>query len=115
MSKLKELELVAYERADNSDPKLKRRRKLLDKLQEQMQLAEDSSYQPMTKKWVTDTDGERKRVEVPKRLKQWWGKDANGNIVLTIRYGSRLRLFQRSGLLNYSCRSEATSFFVPSS
>ena len=89
MTKLNALNLVAFERPNNSDPKLKRRRKLLDKLNEQMRLAEDSSYQPTRMKWVTDTDGERKRVEVPKRVKQWWGKDANGNTVLTIRYGSK--------------------------
>lgn len=89
MTKLNALNLIAFERPNNSDPKLKRRRKLLDKLNEQMKLAEDSSYQPTTMKWVTDTDGERKRVEVPKRVKQWWGKDANGNTVLTVRYGSK--------------------------
>jgi len=89
MTKLNALNLVAFERPNNSDPKPKRRRKLLDKLNEQMKLAEDSSYQPTTMKWVTDADGERKRIEVPKRVKQWWGKDANGNTVLTIRYGSK--------------------------
>ena len=89
MTKLNALNLVAFERPNNSDPKLKRRRKLLDKLNEKMLLAEDSSYQPTTKKWVTDADGERKRVDVPKRVKRWWGKDANGNTVLTIRYGSK--------------------------
>ena len=73
MTKLKELVLVSYERPNNSDPKLKRRRKLLDKLQEQMRLAEDSTYQPTTNKWVTDTYGERKRLEVPKRVKRWQG------------------------------------------
>jgi len=62
---------------------------LLEKLNEQLRIAEDSSYQPTTKKWVTDADGERKRVDVAKRVKQWWGKDATGNTVLTVRYGSR--------------------------
>lgn len=89
MSKINALNLIAFERANSSDPTLKRRRKLLDKLSEQMKLAEDSAYQPTTIKWVTDADGERKRVEVPKRVKQWWGEDANGNTVLTVRYGSK--------------------------
>ncbi|MBN36588.1 MAG: hypothetical protein CMM46_17780 [Rhodospirillaceae bacterium] len=89
MTKLNALNLVAYERTNNSDPKLQRRRKLLTKLQEQVKLAEDSAYQPMTKKWVMDADGERKRVDVPKRVKQWWGRDANGDTVLTVRYGSK--------------------------
>jgi hypothetical protein len=89
MSKLNSLHLVAYERPSNNNPTLKRRQKLLDKLSEQLRIAEDSSYQPTTLKWVTDAEGERKRVEVPKRVKQWWGKDANGNTVLTVRYGSK--------------------------
>lgn len=74
MNKLNALNLVAYERAVSNDPKLQRRRKLLTKLQEQMKLAEDNAFKPMTKKWITDADGERKRVDVPKRVKRWWGR-----------------------------------------
>jgi hypothetical protein len=90
MSKINGLQLVAYERANSTDPKLKRRRKLLDKLTEQQRIAEDNRYQPTAQKWVDGVDGERKRIEVPKRVKRWWGKDANGNTVLTVRYGSKL-------------------------
>ena len=88
MSKLNSLNLIAYERPSNN-PTFKRRQKLIDKLNEQIRLAEDDGYQPTTLKWVTDADGERKRVEVPKRVKKWWGKDASGNNVLTVRYGSK--------------------------
>ena len=52
MAVLKELNLVAYERPNNSDPIINRRRKLLDKLAEQILLAEDASYQPTAYKWV---------------------------------------------------------------
>jgi hypothetical protein len=31
----------------------------------------------------------QKRIEVPKRIKRWWGVDAKGNNVLTVRYGSK--------------------------
>jgi len=89
MSKLNALNLVAYERPSNNNPTLKRRHKLVDKLNEQLRIAEDTDYQPTTLKWVTDADGERKRVEVPKRVKKWWGTDANGDTVLTVRYGSK--------------------------
>jgi hypothetical protein len=89
MAGLKELKLVAYERANNSDPIHMRRRKLLEKLAEQMRLAEDSGYQPTAYKWVEGEGGVRQRVRVPKRVKRWWGKDARGNWVLTIRYGSK--------------------------
>lgn len=89
MSKLNGLNLIAYERSSSNDPKLKRRRKLLEKLTEQQRIAEDSSYEPTAFKWVDGEDGERKRIEVRKRVKQWWGKDASGNTVLTVRYGSK--------------------------
>lgn len=89
MTAMKELNLVAYERPNNSDPVTKRRRKLLDKLTEQMRLAEDASYQPTAYKWVDGEGGERQRVQVAKRVKRWWGKDAKGNTVLTVRYGSK--------------------------
>jgi hypothetical protein len=69
MSKLNALNLVAYERPSNNNPTLKRRHKLVDKLNEQLRIAEDTDYQPTTLKWVTDADGERKRVEVPKLVK----------------------------------------------
>jgi len=89
MSKFNSLNLGAYERPSNNNPTLKRRQKLLDKLNKQLRIAEDSSYQPTILKWVADAEGERKRVEVPKRVKRWWGKDVNGNTVLTMRYGSK--------------------------
>ena len=89
MAVLKELNLVAYERPNNSDPIINRRRKLLDKLAEQILLAEDASYQPTAYKWVEGEGGERQRVQVAKRVKRWWGKDASGNTVLTVRYGSK--------------------------
>jgi hypothetical protein len=90
MSKLNTLNLITYVRQNNKDPKLKRRSKLIEKLKEQILLAKDSTYSPTTRKWIIDDSGERKRVEVAKRIKQWWDKDANGNTVLTVRYGSKL-------------------------
>ena len=69
MSKLNGLNLIAYERVSSNNPKLKRCCKLLDKLAEQQRIAEDSSYQPAAFKWVDGEGGERKRVEVPKRVK----------------------------------------------
>jgi hypothetical protein len=90
MSKLNTLNLITYVRQNNKDPKLKRRSKLIEKLNEQILLAKDSTYSPTTRKWIIDDSGERKRVVVAKRIKQWWDKDANGNTVLTVRYGSKL-------------------------
>ncbi len=68
MSKLNSLNLVAYAHPSANNPTLKRRQKLLDKLGEQLRIAEDSSYHPTTLKWVTDAEGERKRSRRPNLL-----------------------------------------------
>ena len=39
---------------------------------------------------MTDAAGVRSTVTAPKRVKQWWSKDAAGKVLLTVRYGSRL-------------------------
>jgi hypothetical protein len=89
MNNMKQLTLIAYERPNAKDPVMRRRVKLLEKLSEQIKLANDSSYQPTKFKWVKADDGHQKRIEVPKRIKRWWGVDAKGNNVLTVRYGSK--------------------------
>lgn len=89
MAGLKDFTFLAYERVNNKDPITKRRRKLLDKLAEQMRLVEDPNYQPVGYKWVAGEGGVRQRVQTRKRVKRWWSRDRRGNVVLTVRYGSR--------------------------
>ena len=48
-----------------------RRCKLIAKLDEQIQLAVDKDYTPTQHKWITDADGNQKKVEVAKRVKFW--------------------------------------------
>lgn len=43
----------------------------------------------MKKAWVTDENGDRTKISRPARLKQWWSKDASGNVVLRVFYGSK--------------------------
>ena len=47
-----------------------RRRKLMAKIDEQIQLAADKDYTPTQHKWVTDEKGYQKKVEVAKRVKR---------------------------------------------
>ena len=42
------------------------------------------------KRWELTETGEKKRVEVAKRLKRWWTVDAEGRVVLVVRWGSKL-------------------------
>ena len=62
---------------------------MIAKTDEQIQLATNSDYTPTQHKWVTDADGNQKRIEVPKRVKRWWATSEDGKINLVVRYGSK--------------------------
>ncbi|MDA8705700.1 hypothetical protein N9M22_06570 [Litoricolaceae bacterium] len=88
MTVLRKLNLVAYERESARDPKIQRRKKLIAKIEEQIQLASDPQFQPVKTKWIKDEYGSDQKVTVPKRVKRWWHENLDGSVVLTIRYGS---------------------------
>ena len=54
---LKSLKLVHYKHPIHRNPHLHRRHKLLAKLAEQIQFAQDSAYQPTKTQYVADGDG----------------------------------------------------------
>jgi len=95
MEMLKKLKFVQYKPNTPNNPQLDRRRKLLDKIDEQIMLAQDSDFRPTRLKLTTDDAGNRVRVEVPKRVRRWWSIAADGKVQLTIRYGSRPVEFQK--------------------
>ena len=100
MSGLNALKLVATKRQANADPKALRRRKLSDKIGEQLLLAkavqQGSTYAPMRFKTLRDTQtGEMKTVEAPKRIKPWWWISENGKTYLAIKYGAKTIELQR--------------------
>ena len=95
MEMLKKLKFVQYKPNTANKPQLDRRRKLLDKLDEQIMLAQDMDFKPTRFKLTTDASGNRVRVEVPKRVRRWWSIAADGKVQLTIRYGSRPVEFQK--------------------
>lgn len=71
-----------------------RRNKLAANLLEQREIAQaDVEGRELTitrKRWELTETGEKKRVEVAKRLKRWWSTDAEGRVVLVVRWGSKL-------------------------
>ena len=72
-----------------------RRNKLSNQIWQQIQLAgakaKGEAFAPMRTRNVKDKlTGERRTVEQPKRIKQWWFTDADGSIFLQIRYGAKL-------------------------
>ena len=95
MEMLKKLKFVEYKPNTTNNPQLDRRRKLLDKLDEQIMLAQDRDFKPTRLKLTTDSAGNRVHVKVAKRARRWWSIAADGKVQLTIRYGSRPVEFQK--------------------
>ena len=89
MTILNTLNFVSFSAASNSDPIVARRSKLIAKIEEQIQLANDPNYLPIKTKWITDAEGNQRKIDVPKRIKRWWTKSINGHINLVVRYGSK--------------------------
>ena len=89
MSFLNQVELSTYKPNTQRSPIARRREKLAFKLEEQLKLAIDSTYQPTKIVWNTDSDGNQHKVEQPKRIKRWWIEHTDGSVQLTVRYGSK--------------------------
>lgn len=95
MSTLSKLKLVASKRVSSQSPILLRRNKLAHKLQEQADLVAakkaGQAYAPIRTKIVIDeSTGERKAINTPKRVKEWFWVAESGKINLSVRYGSQV-------------------------
>ena len=89
MTVLNTLNFVAFNPLQNNNPIAVRRRKLIAKIDEKIQLAANKDYTPTQQKWVTDEHGNQRKVEVAKRVKRWWTASVDGKINLVVRYGSK--------------------------
>jgi hypothetical protein len=87
---LKLLKLVPNKKSNSNNSLLKRIRKLIAKIDEQILLATDSNYKPTKLKWVRNEDGAESKLEIPKRVRRWWAEQLVGTILLTIRYGNKV-------------------------
>ena len=94
MATLASLKLVAAKKPTSQPPIVQRRNKLCNKLYEQIQLARAQSqgetYAPTKLKTVTNPEGHRVTITVPKRIKPWWFVAENGKCCVSIRYGAKL-------------------------
>lgn len=95
MTALKSLTFIQAPPKTPNNPTLFRRERLLQRLEEQLQLAKDPSYAPFVKRWKNTDDGVKRPVEHIRRLKPWWRVDASGFVVLTVRYGFTLLEFEK--------------------
>ena len=89
MSFIQQVELSFYKPNTQKNPVARRREKLAFKVEEQIKLAVDSTYQPTKIVWSSDSAGNQHKVEQPKRIKRWWVELTDGTVQLTVRYGSK--------------------------
>jgi hypothetical protein len=107
MALLNSHKLRLYVRTNRNNSFLKRRRKLIAKIEEQILLATDSNYKPTKIKWVRTEDGSERKLEIPKRIRRWWTEQQGGTILLTIRYGNKvIELEQGKNAIELSSKAE---------
>ena len=92
MKTLEKLKLVALPDKASLPPAQLRREKFLTKLDEQIAMfkAEQAGqpYHRRKRVWVTDEDGNRRKVERDTNIRKWWWVDAAGVCYLQLRYGA---------------------------
>jgi hypothetical protein len=94
MSNLKSLTSTTVSPVSN-DPKVIRRQRLIERLEEQQRLAKDPSYAPTIRRWKKAEDGSRVSVEQTRRLKPWWRRDGSCSVVLTVKSGLKTLEFEK--------------------
>jgi hypothetical protein len=87
MSNMKSLSLIVAPTASSLSPKLRRRQNLIERLEEQLQLAKDPNFTISVRRWIKETEGVKQLIEVQKRIKPWWRKDATGSLYMILKSG----------------------------
>ena len=95
MTTLSELKLTTAQKPTNIPQVQQRRNKLVKRLWEQSELAKaqqaGTQFAPIKFRTLTDkATGERKQVEVGKRVKAWWFVTDAGKLALSVRYGTKV-------------------------
>lgn len=94
MSTLTNLKLVAAKRPGSLPQVVQRRNRLISKIWEQTELAKaqqaGTAFRPTLFRSVKDAEtGERRNVEVQKRVRAWWWTAENGKVCMHVRYGTK--------------------------
>jgi hypothetical protein len=95
MTTLNGLKLTAAQKPTQMTSVEQRRNKLAKRLWEQIELAKaqqtGTTFAPIKFRSITDKEtGQRKQVEIAKRVKAWWFVAENGKLVLSVRYGTKV-------------------------
>ena len=77
------------------DPTVRRREKLIEKLNEQLEHTRNLNFKVTFNRWETNNAGERVVVEKTKPIKPWWFTDSRGDVFLTVRVGHKKIEFEK--------------------
>jgi hypothetical protein len=89
MTVLDTMNFVVFNLLQNNNLIAVRHRKLIAKIDEQIQLNVNKDYTPTQHEWVSEEHGNQRKVEVSKCVKRWWTASVDGKINLVVRYGSK--------------------------
>lgn len=78
-----------------NNPALIRRKRLVDRLEEQKRLVADPTLIPVTKRWKKNPDGSRSIVDHYRRIRPWWRIETDGNVLLTVKSGLKVLEFEK--------------------
>ena len=107
MALLNSHKLTLFKPTNLNNSFLKRRRKLIAKIEEQILLATDSNYKTTKIKWIHNENGEDRKLEIPKRVRRWWTEQLGGTVLLTIRYGNKvIELEEGKNAIEFSSKKE---------
>ena len=70
-----------------ANPIFRKRQTLTSRLEEQIQLAKNSDYAPVVKRWKRGENGKRSLVETQKKVSPCSVEDIHGDIYLIVRSG----------------------------
>ena len=89
MSFIQSLTLTKQDKSKHNNPLIQKKSKLIERINEQIQLAKNSAYAPLHKKRIKRDDGSTAVIEVHKKLKRWWHIGLDGKVELVIRNGNK--------------------------
>jgi hypothetical protein len=85
MSLLKSLSFTVAPQQTERTPKLVRRQRLIERLEEKRKLFADPSFTLTVRRWTKDSEAVEQPLNVKKRVKPWWKTDAKGGTVLILK------------------------------
>ena len=80
MSVLAKLNFISFIPIQNNNAMAVRCPKLIAKIDQQIQITVTKDYKSKQHKWITNEHSNQRKVEVIKRVKDWWTASLDGNI-----------------------------------